>query len=506
MTITGATLGEAEYGIFAGNSVSLELDDIEVGWTGTTSQRGMFLCGGGFRARNCRFVHSVTPATDAGYIALSSSAQHCLLEHCDSWGRYCFYDTGTAGTPPERYMGGRIEGCRLQQAQLLLYNPSAAITTDVTAGFVIRDTYVTGRTSGVYSGSIAMIDARSSDELTVDNCVFNYGTNENCIDLRRFVSANPSMLKVRGCQFFTSVSNGSHAVDAGANGADGTGWAINVETDSGTTFLHTVEDCAFTNNDSSDSGCIRMRNARYATVRGCRFVGLQDTGGGTDRCRAMFFEADSTTHRAHLRISDATVSDCRSAHTAGLRLVNQIDASIDNCSFWGDTDGVDVTGRGTDDCALYAENCDWLRVKGCTFQRWEPAGTGSRALRTIGGGSSSDQVVIEGCSFSDCGNYAIDCLAAGLDLSTIINGCTVDGRGSDNQLGIRASGQGRWTVNNNTIYLNTGAGQDGILLSTNVRGACMGNTTNADIRKTSVLTVRGYNEAGQDLNEVNAYT
>jgi hypothetical protein len=508
ITFDGDALAPSEYAFSIANSGSLETQDIEWRWTGSTVSRGMFSVGGYVHARSCRFIHSAAPDVDALFAISSADAQHSVVEQCEVYGRVAFWDQGGVGVPPDRGEGGLIDRCRIYQGQVVLRNPAGGADTDVCAGFTIRDCNITGRDTAVYTGSIAMIDARSSRFLTIQDCSFAYGTEENCIDGRTYVSEHPTRWKIRGCRIEASVDNGSHANAAGTGGANGTGWGINFESTGSTANYLDVVDCTMSNLDSVDSGCIRLYDARFVNLRGVRFVGLEGGAGGSDWCRALWAISSNTSPglRSHMRISDCTVADLRSATTAGFRLEEMLDVSIDSCSLWGDEDGSDITGRSADNIALYAENVDWLKVRGCTFARWDPAGTSSRTIRTIGGGSSSDQVIIEGNAFHDNGNHSISCVAAGLDLSTIISNNTIDCRGSDNQLGISVSGQGRWVVNNNAIYLNTGAGQDGIRLGSNVTGVCMGNTTNGDIVKTSVLAVRGYNEAGQDLNECNAYT
>jgi hypothetical protein len=519
ITINGAGLNANEYGLSVAGSGggNLVLRGLDVAWTGTTANgRGMFAATGFIEAHDCDLRMSTAPASpalDAGYVLSTGFARRSVVRNCVIRGRLQFYDVGDlGGIAAPRYTGGVLENCRVEAAHVRLTQDGTPTTRNVAVGFTIRDCTFVGREGSPYNLSVSLIDGRSSQYITIEGCQFSYGINENAIDARTHLSGEAFGWRVRDCQFFSGVNNGTHPVNGGQGGTSGTGWAINIESTTTGTQSHVIENCRW-GSQSVDAGGVRLHNISGAFVRDCENV-FSAHGGGSETFTAIQVSATSGGWGAHVRISDCLIHKwVGGSRTRGVRLVNVNDVTIDGCTMRGDEfDGTNISGRSTTDAAVWINNCDDVRITRNHFARWNYAQTTSACIY-VPSGSVCERMMIESNSFEGNGNYAIHFLGSAPNQGPIINGNQMRGGPSNNNLGMTLVNAGlRWVVSNNSFLHNSGAGFDFIFFSNMGGGVCSGNRSNADIRKTGATAIRGYKPdddldgLSQNLNFVNAYT
>ena len=185
--------------------------------------------------------------------------------------------------------------------------------------------------------------------------------------------------------------------------------------------------------------------------------------------------------------------------------------NLDNCSriaigdstFLGQEFGfgpalVPASGFG----AMRVDAIQDVRVHNCLFEKWANATANSR---TIFFTTTFQSLMVEACSFLDCGGYSI-VNNAGLQLGVTIDDCnhwTGDGA-NENFADVRNCLSPRVTNCKGTVT----AGSPNVLIIFDQNNFLfMGNlapSSNIDADG-SGATGRGFNEAGQDLNLVNAY-
>ena len=507
ITMLGAGIAASNYGLLVtGTGLgSLVLRGLDVLWSGTTAGgRGMFAANGYIQVDDCNIQQTVAPASPdvgAGYVLLSSLAQKCSVRNSVIRGRIGFYnDPGDGSFPTEREMGC-IEHCRLEEAQIVLHADTPGVPgVDSVNGFVIRDCSIVGRNTAIYTGSVALIDARCARRLRVLDCSFSYGVNENCIDLRTYNGESPFDAQVRGCRFDDTISNGTHAVGAGSGGANGTGWAINASdvTD------YFARDNLFLLSAQIDAGGTRLHDVQHWSIDGESFRFCGHAAGGTNRFDGYLLTG-TLTGSIFGKLAGIQFSDWNTGVTR-VRCVN-----LDNCSriaigdstFLGQEFGfgpalVPASGFG----AMRVDAIQDVRVHNCLFEKWANATANSR---TIFFTTTFQSLMVEACSFLDCGGYSI-VNNAGLQLGVTIDDCnhwTGDGA-NENFADVRNCLSPRVTNCKGTVT----AGSPNVLIIFDQNNFLfMGNlapSSNIDADG-SGATGRGFNEAGQDLNLVNAY-
>jgi hypothetical protein len=383
-------------------------------------------------------------------------------------------------------------------------------------GFRIVDCSITGRGNGaIYTNSVALIDARAASNLRVEGCTISYGSNENGIDGRTYSGEVPTDWTIRDCSFLTGVSNGTHLAGGGAGAANGTGWAINFEAAT-TCFYPKVDNCRFAIT-STDAGAMRFFNASMPHVRDCAVRFSSHTAGGGDTVTALLLSASAANFKTHAVIDGLVVRDWGAAmsRSRGIRISNVDDVVVRACDLRGDDSAAgDISGRTNDDAALVLDDVENIRIRDCTFSRWNYAQATSACL-FIAAGGTTERCTVQGCIFDSNGNYAIHWGGGGTSThGPVILGNHVLGGASSNNLGITLTGAAgaNWSVSHNIIRHNTGVGNDAIFFNNMGGGTCVGNDSNADIRKTGATLIRGYGPddtfvgLNQNLNFVNAYT
>lgn len=519
ITIDGAGLAVSDIAIVSGNGGNMVLRGLDVFWTGTTAGgRGMFGAGGWLQAFDCRFFMATTPAVDAGNVLFSTLARRCRIVNCEITGRVQFYDQSDFVNRADRDQGGVIENCKLAAAQIRLSDVGVGIGPNVAVGFTIRNCQITGRSGAPYTSSVALIDARCASYFSVENCTISYGIEENAIDGRTFESNDVFHWTIRDTQFFTGVSNGTHAPGTGQNGASGTGWAVNIESTTNGANRVLVDNCRW-GCDSTDAGGVRFHNTEDCAVRGGSMTFCSHGAGGTDTFQAVQVTATAAGWLSSTKITDLVVAKWvgTMSRSRGIRLQNVNDVSILGCTLRGDEfDGTDIGGRTTTDSAVWVDDCDDVTIKGCKLARWN-YGVATSACVVIPTGSVSQRFICNDNQMEGNGNYAISFAGGAAPIGFIgpaIHGNRIAGGADSNNLGITltSSAGSNWTVIGNTIRHNSGVGFDAIFFNNMGGGVCSGNESNADIRKTGVTLIRGYGPddtfggLSQNLNSVNAYT
>lgn len=522
ISIDGTGLG-GTYALIVGGSGggNLILRGLDVFWSGTTAGNGMFATSGYIEAYDCQLQMSVAPASpDVGalYVLSSPFARKCRVSNCFIRGRVQFYDLGDFTDAADRREHGLLEHSRLEEAHIVLHTDFPGVNRDVASGFTIRNCAIEGRTNGAtYTSSTALIDGRSASYLTIEGCEIVYGTNENGIDGRTYLSGDAFMWRIRDCNIFAGVSNGSHGVGAGQHLADGTGWAINLQSTTNGTQGHVIENVRV-GADGVDAGAIRLYQPEGVHISKCEVVFSTHGAGGTDTFTGIQVHAAAAAWLANVTISDTLIHKwLGGSRTRGIRLQNVNDVKIRGCTLRGDEfDGTDISGRTTTDAAVWIDDCDDVKITDSHLARWNYGQTTSACIY-VPSSSVSYRLVVAHNTFEGNGNYAIHFVGGAPPvrfLGPTIIGNSMSGGADSNNLGITlTSGAGNnWSVIGNTFVHNTGVGNDFIFFNNMGGGICSGNESNADIRRTGATLVRGYKPdddlggLNQNLNSVNAYT
>lgn len=515
IVIDGDSLGANEVGLFLDRGANLILRDLSFEWAGTTAAgRGMIRTDGYIDAQRCHFEMSaagMSPAADAGFALSSATAKRCRIEHCLVRGRMRFYGAEDVALPPGQGFRGTVAHCELEEAQLALHGDGdGGVFVDIVNGFTIRDCQITGRTAGVYSGTIALIDGRSAQHLAVERCSIHYSPNENAIDGRDYGDWLPLAWRIVDCDFVASqlIGGTMHPVDGGSGTTNGTGWAVSLDggvDDAAPTRGHVIRGCRVAG-VSVDAGGFRLHHCRAPKVEGCDFDGCgnMNTPSGTSYT-AILISAEDPGYLANAIVTSTTIHRWSTGanRTRGLRLENVDTVLIQGCIVRGDSAGSDIIGRSASAVAVWLENANSVTIVDSAFAQWEPAGTVSRCIVHTTGTRAA--TVIKGCHFKNTGNFAIDLADDASGYGPTITSNRIQNGANINQKGISVTvSAGTAAVNDNAVGTT---GSPGISLAGNLgSGVCMGNAVSGTIQKTGTGTWRGYNETGQDLNRCSSYT
>lgn len=504
--VNGGNLNAGEYALTVGSSISggnIELRNLHVTWTGTTAGgRGMFAAAGWIHAVGCTLSQTLTPAVDAGYVLLSSFAPNFLLSESLVFGRIGVYGPGTGGSVPAERNGGRIERSRLEQTQLVLHADTASLTaTDVVNGFTITESYFSGRTTAPYTavaGVAALIDARSSYRLRVLRSTFLYGTNENCIDGRSYNASHtttPYKLSIEDCLFTNGISNGTHTVGSGTNGAEGTGWAIAVNGGRSTSIKNVRLEGVVT----TDAGGILITDGNDLAIDGVDFDFCGHTAGGSDTFTGIKLTGSSTGPiSGHVRGVQAGDWQTGMARVRMLDYDRATSIVTSDCILDGSDGSFAALPLSATYGAIRLHSVSNLTFSDIQLSSWSSNTNNSRTVLFDG---STDNVMLSGCMFAGCGGFPI-VRVSGSPLDTTIDNCLLqhsntngDGFDLSSMLRVRVTNCS-WSFPAAKVALRTST--SGFLVM-----GCV--SANGEYNKTAG-TGRGYNEVGQDLNAFSAYT
>jgi hypothetical protein len=149
-------------------------------------------------------------------------------------------------------------------------------------------------------------------------------------------------------------------------------------------------------------------------------------------------------------------------------------------------------------------NVEDVTVQACAFTSWNRDDAANRVITLEAGGGT--KLALATCTFTNVGQFAVDRTGGTWNVVTI-DDCTVFAdavAGTAEGFDLQAVQLARAT--NNSFVFSVAPTRDAIVIDT-VNFLVMGNVApSGDIRRVGVPAGRGYNEAGQDLNLVNAYT
>lgn len=514
ITVDGDSLSSNEYALIVTSGLAraghLVLQDVDVLWTGSTaSGRGMFAASGYVHATNCILAMSNSgsnPATDAGYVISSSYANRSRLRNCQIYGRVQFYDYDSPATTPPETEGGVIENCRFYSAHLrLVADTISGGVRPLTNGFTVKNSYFTGRTSAPYATSVAMIDARSSKHLTFEDCVFSYGVGENCIDGRSFASTTPYFWTIRRCKFATGTANGTHASDAGQHLADGTGWAISINQGREMVF----EDNEF-NIVSTDAGGVRLRLVNSYKIRGSSFLFCGHTSGTSDSFTGIYVSGTGAAVADRSKygvISGCTFSEWVAGTTKATCILPVYSDAlrIESCHFYGLASDLSTQiNLASGYSVIRPSQTLHTTIQNCIFRQWN-YNTGN-IDRVIFCQNIVSYLTVRGCNFFNCGGTPIRITVSASQIVIDGNQLISTGTADDGFL-IQATPADQVSFTNNVIQFTTAPpNRIGILIDADNYLVMGNNVVGGTITLLGSHTGRGYNETGQDLNLVAAYT
>ncbi len=489
----------------------IELENVLfVSPTNEVTMFNMGVASGRFVARNCIF-YNLTARTRV-YADLPSS--HTIIENCrigdlfeGGAGVWLFADaaiTLSLTTP------GRMVASTFLLGRIQLYRGTTGALTGRCYGFRISDCFISGALT-THAFSLGTLVGVGACAVAIENCDFTHAGDEDCIAILSGLSGSERVgtdWTIRNCRF-NNVGLATHLTGAGTGTSAGTGWAINSSPDiTAQNDNILIDGCRFTG-ETVDAGGIRASRTRNIRVRDCEWEACSHVAVAANTYTAILFRAPAAAFAMHAVIDNCTVKAWTAAmsRTRGITLQNVDDVKIINSTLRGDAAAADITGRTTADAAIWIDDCADVKIRGNTITRWNYGSTTSAAIY-VGAGSLCERAHITDNSMEGNGGYAIHWIGAVATHGPHICHNAIQSEGDADNLGITlTSGAGiTWVVNGNTIRLHTGAGQDAIFFDTMGGGVCMGNDTNADIRKTGATAIRGYNEAGQNLNSLNAYT
>jgi len=430
--IDGATVPVSSFALAVSGSGlgSLVLQDLDVSWSGTTaSGRGMFATTGGFIAERCTLSMG-SPAVDAGFVISSRNARISAVRRCTIVGRVQMYNDDASTLVPVEEHGGVIEQSILTAAQIVLRADAPGVPgIDAVNGFAIRDCSITGRTTAIYTGSIALIDARCARKLHVERNTITYGINENAIDIRTYNGVSPFDVHVRGNRFVGGLTNGvAHVSGAGGSGAAGTGWAFSA---SDARNVH-VEGNRYAISDSVDAGGVRFFDVEQYSIDDESHIFC-----GHGAAAAAQYEGILLSGTVQGTIFGSIDRVQFSEWLGGMTRVRCINLdfcsrlSIEGSTLLGQESGfgpalVPAAGFG----AMRVDQIQDVRVSTSLFEKWANATANSRTIFIT---DTLQTFKVMGCSFLDCGGFSI-VRTAGTPIAVMIDDCahyTSDGANED---------------------------------------------------------------------------
>lgn len=502
ITIDGAALGVNEAAVTLGPDVAggLVLEDLDVGWTGTTAGgRGMFAANGFIRTKRCQILMtSADPDVAAGYVLSSNAANKCRVTGCDLRGRVQFYQSGSGSTIPIVREQGLIESTRIVSAQVVLHADTAgtAVTPDMVNGFTIRDCELDARGTTIYSSATSkgLIDAASAASLHIENVTATmHGDEGGLVGYVYNTNYAPRAWRVRGCTWITATT-GTHGVAGGVGGANGTGWGISVVGSS----AHPAFDIQITDQTYSitsvDAGGCQLVVPQSFKIDGMTMEGSGDNGVAGRFCYGLHVKGDGAViQRGKIsgvncgNWTDSGVNDLRAMLLQSVR-----GCAISDCVLSGYKTDSTETVLAAFAAGMYAmrqTSSSEITCDNVQFWGWARNTANNRCLK-FGSGCT-----FTNCLFKNNGGYCA--IQDGTETTVSFGNCTVTTANANGQ-GFDMRGVTVVVVTNSTFVLN--AHLNGVIVDTAGFLVMGNNCVNADIKNVGAVAGRGYNEAGQNLN------
>ena len=179
------------------------------------------------------------------------------------------------------------------------------IEIDGANNWVFRDLFITQ-----IDNALSMVTITNAHDLVFDNCRFY--ANEPDEDNVHIDNAGGDWYNIRfsRCDFTQSWSSGVHAPDAGANGAEGTGWSIYANNTGGSDWGRgfVIEHCNFHGASHSDAGGVYMYDLEEARIIGNVFRDF-GTVAGADRVTCVYADSPTIGYGASLVIANNTMGE-----------------------------------------------------------------------------------------------------------------------------------------------------------------------------------------------------
>ena len=374
----------------------------------------------------------------------------------------------------------------------------------------------------------ACIDARGAKHITISNCRITVSTSQDFLRVgqRNTVATGigSEAIRLEKCMIDSGKSI-THALDAGFNGAKGTGWTVfGTHTDS--FFMPkgvSVDRCTWIDYLGLDAGGVYAEGLHGTTVTNCDFVGVQMATTALSRWSAVEIDAFGTSDNA-ARIDNILVTGVYGQVDrgfVGVRISGPAGGTVVSNSTFEARDQLGGAyntpanfGRGAAAgimVGILGVAVKDFRIHHCKFFDWEATVTTNSAgvlieADSVRGGN------IDHCYFDDC-NYGVSVTCTGVvdmdvshNIHNAVEGQVLFGGGfgfagglygsnliiMGNKLMLQQTPGGTWTwidmknIDDYQVFGNEGS----------VWGNLNGDGT--------AVRGRGYNET-QDVNHFNAY-
>lgn len=350
------------------------------------------------------------------------------------------------------------------------------------------------------------IDLHNNNTVTVSDCRVVFCSDMDGVHGEVLNSVAPAFITVRDCAMGFSGTNPTHAVGSGGNGANGTGYCVYIAGSSSfpATGIH-VDNCTFEGTNCVDGGGVALISTYHWSLSGneCVFCGTRDVSH-TETFTGTLIKGTASNFNTKGAIRGCTYArwSATAVRTTGVFMTSVDNVKVDSCSFFGSADDEsDITGRASTAVAIQISSCFYVGISNSHFENWEPNhATNSRCIRT-NGGNAVRYLNITGCTFQDNGGHCLDLVSVQYGTAS----CNTVHVSVANGEGFSISACDGYVSNDNSFHFASGT-KEAINFGAASNNVAMGNRAiNGDIKKSSG-TVRGYNEAGQDLNLVNAYS
>lgn len=376
-----------------------------------------------------------------------------------------------------------------------------AAVGDFTMGaLTIKDCVINGRSAAPYTSSPATLYLSGAQHVLIEGCKIQYHADEDGIRADEYtgstIDPNPTHVVIRRCTL-QMIGTATHAVGAGTNGANGTGWGVYVED----SFDVEIDDCDFTGVEFVDAGCIALVDPLWFSVNRNLMRALDHTNAASARVTGIFVDTTNANTNRFCEITNNRITAFGGSATTrdyrGIRLDD-----VFGCLVQGNNiDGGGSTMSAADAGAFVLIDCQHIRTVGNFFSEWNTDQTQSRTIRIQGLCGYLSWV---GNSFNNNGGYSIN--AEGTAANFMTFGSNILRSANANNEGF--SLDSATSATNCTFVGNTfdfSATADAIHIGGHNGFTLMGNSSDlGEIRRTGTPTGAGYNET-QDTNDVAGY-
>jgi hypothetical protein len=362
---------------------------------------------------NSRVAGRQEPAT-TGW-AIDAPGKHSDWRDSEIVGRVRLHDNET--TDEDRSNGGRIVGCSFSSCVIVLNDDAAH--KRCTKGLVFENCAFFHGATTVYAGSpYGLIDGRGAVNVAFKDCRFHWGTLDmDCVHLGHLDLVGhlypTRQWHMERC-YFDAPTSRSHLINAGNNGAEGTGWHVYAEGDVAAGDKAEdikIENCVFNGNAAAistgniDAGGVKLKTLGSSIqVRGNRFEYFNCTTAGH-------------VYAVYVRTVDDVWVTRNTIHRWGSNILNG-DAIGIALHVVDDPHVIDnvIDGAGTAimtgtfTSGLYLQEVNYAIVRGNHFREWNRDQAVGKAI--VHGNDVCKHSIFKENIFENCGGFVI--LSVGL--------------------------------------------------------------------------------------------